>query len=556
MGVASLLSALVWALLLNISSASDERFIDNLNIALKIAKSTLHHIMHLWEVKDYPNFLQSGGMSPEAWTLMKLKLQAKVLEAAVSDKRQKWVVAFMGSSVTAGRDSPVNASVIAHTERMMKPALLPLGVVFRGNPNAHEANPCIPYDLCVHAYAGQEADMVHWEQDYNCGGNAIYAEYFIRSALHLPNKPIVVFSHSATENWEPKECDAPVPPYRLTDHDHMLMKAFKESPRSLFTEINKKYDPHNQEWHGGEHYKAAGIQTFWHQDHQVYKCLGPFTRDFGCCCAPWHPSLKGHLLRASHHVLVWMSVLKEALLELKHSLESSPSEPLAALQTRVTVQLDAFYSKYPLLPPRLRVNVLSMPDVVQCWTNYEPRSDRSTSLSMALIDQQIVERFNQSEESLDGWNLAIADRLLYGDFTFFRNNRELGYADYKIVLVGNRESGPLSLQFTSKNEGKFMICDLSRDYNFPLQFRGREAPEMYCKLSMCVPKVFITSNVASKLSKFDFEPSNAKEILFTKNREYEDCLLSEKTIPAGNFFVMTIIPADEKRLLISHILIP
>ena len=554
MGVAHLLGALVWALLSRLCSASNAALIDNLNTAIDVAKSTLHHIMRQWEVKNYPNFLQSGGLSPEAWTLMKLKLQAKVLAAAVSGQRQKWVVAFMGSSVTAGRDSPVNASVVAHTEKMMKPALLPLGVVFRGNSNAHEANPCIPYDLCVHAYAGQEADMVQWEQDYNCGGNSIYAEYFIRSALHLPNRPIVVFSHSATENWEPKDCDAPVPPYRLTEHDHALMKAFKESPRSLFTEINKKYDPHNQKWHGGEHYKAAGVQTFWHQDHQVYKCLGPFTRDFGCCCAPWHPSLKGHLLRASHHVLVWMSVLKEALLELKHSLESSPSESLAMLQTRVAEQLDAFYSKHPLLPPRLYANDLSMPDVVQCWTNYEPRSDRSTSLSKALIDQRIAETFDRWEKDIDDWHVVVADRLHYGD-SLFESRRKYGYRDYKVVLEGHKGSGPVSLHFTSKSKGKIMICDLAQIWE-TLQFKGKLAPERYCRLLECTPKVYVTLSQREKPQSFEFSPSTAMEISFVKYHDSSDCILSTSELSGDFSFVMTILPQTERRHLISHIIIP
>lgn len=529
---------------------SSAQFVDNLRVALETARSTLHHIMHQWEVKSYPNFLQSGGMSPEAWTLMKLKLQARVLEAAVSGRRQEWVVAFMGSSVTAGRDSPVNASFVSLTEKMMRPALLPLNVVFRSNQNAHEANPCIPYDLCVHAYAGREADMVHWEQDYNCGGNSLIAEYFIRSALHLPKKPIIIFSHSATENWDSKECDVPRESYRLTEHDHALIEAFKRSPRSLFTEINRKYDPIKQEWQCGEHYKAAGVQTFWHQDHQVYKCLGPFTRDWSCCSAPWHPSLKGHLLRASHHVLVWMSVYKEAMQELREQLESKASVSLEALRSKVTESLDAFYTKHPLLPPRVKQNPLSIPDVVYCWTNYEPRSDHSTSLSAALIDPKIAETYNRWEKDLDEWHVVVADRLHYGDDGFGRN-KDIGYKDFKVVLVGHKGSGPVSFHFTTKSKGKMLVCDLAQDWN-SLRYKDKGAPEKYCRLSSCTPKIYITPSSREKPSSFEF--SHSTELQF---QTYEgDCILSTTELQGDFSFILTIVPQTKKRHLISHIVIP
>jgi hypothetical protein len=63
-------------------------------------------------------------------------------------------------------------------------------------------NPCLPYDLCVKEYSGLDADVVHWEQSYNCGsGDSWILELFIRQAMHLPNKPIIVLSESDTANW-------------------------------------------------------------------------------------------------------------------------------------------------------------------------------------------------------------------------------------------------------------------------------------------------------------------------------------------------------------------
>ena len=61
-------------------------------------------------------------------------------------------------------------------------------------------NPCMPYDLCVKYFAGLDADIVHWEQNYFCDGSPIM-EQFIRQAMTIPTRPIVVFSEAQTGSW-------------------------------------------------------------------------------------------------------------------------------------------------------------------------------------------------------------------------------------------------------------------------------------------------------------------------------------------------------------------
>ena len=250
-----------------------------------------------------------------------------------------------------------------------------------------------------------------------------------------------------------------------------------------------------------------------------------------------------------------MSVYKEAMQELREQLESKASVSLEALRSKVTESLDAFYTKHPLLPPRVKQNPLSIPDVVYCWTNYEPRSDHSTSLSAALIDPKIAETYNRWEKDLDEWHLVVADRLIYGEEIFMKH-RNVGYKDYKVVLVGQQGSGPVSLHFTTKNAGKFMVCDLPQDFNFGLKFRGQSAADKYCKLRNCVPKVYATSGILKKPPDFNFSRSLAEEIFFYTDREFNDCILSKRELPANHSFVMTIIPLGEKRLLISHVITP
>lgn len=60
----------------------------------------------------------------------------------------------------------MDKSITAWMIKMMQPAFAALNIEFKATNNAVENNPCIPYDLCVKAFAGIDADMVHWEQTY------------------------------------------------------------------------------------------------------------------------------------------------------------------------------------------------------------------------------------------------------------------------------------------------------------------------------------------------------------------------------------------------------
>jgi len=62
-------------------------------------------------------------------------------------------------------------------------------------------NPCMPYDVCVKIFAGLDADIVQWEQTYNCPHDSAIMEQFVRQSLTIPSKPIVVFAESHTGTW-------------------------------------------------------------------------------------------------------------------------------------------------------------------------------------------------------------------------------------------------------------------------------------------------------------------------------------------------------------------
>ena len=81
--------------------------------------------------------------------------------------------------------------------------------------------------------------MIHWEQSYNCEGSKEMYEQFIRQALTMPNRPIVIFSHSATENWRKDSCAEMPRPHMLTEDEKTLLKVLHQHrPLEIFTSIN------------------------------------------------------------------------------------------------------------------------------------------------------------------------------------------------------------------------------------------------------------------------------------------------------------------------------
>ncbi len=104
------------------------------------------------------------------------------------------------SSVTAGHDSNFNASTPVVVGDLMRGPFFDSGIDFVSRNVALGNNPCLPYDICVKYFAGMDADIVHWEQNYFCDGNPIM-EQFIRQAMTIPTKPIVIFSEAQTGSW-------------------------------------------------------------------------------------------------------------------------------------------------------------------------------------------------------------------------------------------------------------------------------------------------------------------------------------------------------------------
>ena len=185
-------------------SSAETELIKNLQIAKKATTSALDKIYATWQIEKYPGFLRSCSMSRDSWEYMKNKFRSKIIRAATQKTKEKFIICFGGSSVTAGHDSPFNLSFSVLTGSLMKSSFSKLNVELISRNVAMGNNPCFPYDICMRTFCGTDPDIVIWEQSYFCDFNGHHVstlEQFIRQTAMIPSHPIIVFTDSATPNW-------------------------------------------------------------------------------------------------------------------------------------------------------------------------------------------------------------------------------------------------------------------------------------------------------------------------------------------------------------------
>jgi hypothetical protein len=74
-----------------------------LDTSLKATEDILNTIFTRWQVKEYPIFLKSVAMSHASWNILKFKFEQKIMSALGDNTTPKFVISFLGSSVTAGK---------------------------------------------------------------------------------------------------------------------------------------------------------------------------------------------------------------------------------------------------------------------------------------------------------------------------------------------------------------------------------------------------------------------------------------------------------------------
>lgn len=501
-----------------------------------------------WQIKEYPNFLKSCSMSDFSWDYLKLKFRIKLLASQVQKKSQNFTVCFTGTSVTAGHDSPHSISFPVLTETAMNSLFKKVGVNFVSRNVAMSNNPCMPYNICVKTFCGDDSDMIIWEQTYFCDFDDDYApvlEQFIRQALAIPSNPILVMTDSATPNWEEKKCSYPIIPYTLTETDQTLLST---PLKQVATSLN---DDERILWHDNyarleREYSRAGFQLWRHLHYaEKYKCQGPYIREWGEGVAGWHPSKLGHQLRKDHYVYFWSAAWQEVIRDLlRIRSENSEKTPQMLLQEALDEQTKLLSKR---LMPRRAIFDTKISDNMQCFTNYEPRTNLESSLSSLVISGL------KGKEGTVGWDTMILEQLLPQWETLKAAQKEFGYKDFKHVLVANKDSGPLSLYIKPKKDAPIYICE-------PAYFIGKKV-ELAGRLYRLDPKIYLTRNVPFKAA-FAFDEKTARQVQYhhvteTGGRAGEICVKTVSSVPRGSH-VLTIVPRHEDKalLMLATILLP
>jgi len=556
----------------------NQEFIKRLQAAYAVTNASITSIFSDWQVDKYPNFLKSCFMHKHSWDIMKLKFMDRILSAENSKSRKSFIASFLGSSVTAGQDSFFNQSTPIVTGNLLKPAFDALNIDFIAKNVALIGNPCMPYDVCLKIFVGLDADIVHWEQTYFCGpfGATYILEQFVRQAMSIPTRPIVVFSESSTGHWEANQCKKG--PHTLTTHELELLHS---TDLKVVSKLNK--DEFERAWsflHGIDRlYHQAGIQTFQHEKHSDYACLGPYISNWMAGAAPWHPSAIGHRMRAAHHGYFWLIVLREAIGEILRALSHKSKSDVTQ---RTSDLINHFYNTKPTfsasntapdltytlnsstnthLPTNKRVLPLGsikpkfnspFVDDIQCFTDYEPRSVRDNSLSHVIV-------------SIGGWKRAIHNDLEDPQATITKKNR--GFQDYMHIFYGNKDSGSLSMLATLAKPGPIFLCQSPATWGkMPEGFKFLWETKIDVFISLNVPsasKFPNYSTLGQELDKstgaFKFQKASAIKANTIHNKDFDICIQLSAEGGNGTVFskgthIVTVMAKESVKIIVAWLL--
>jgi hypothetical protein len=519
-----------------------DEFEDKLNAAEKATTAVMDSIYSTWEIEKYPDFLKASWMPRHSWDHMVAKFEHRILDTFASKKSKNFTISFTGSSVTAGHDSPFQVSYPVVAGILMAPAFAPLDITLVSNNDAMGNNPCMPYDACVATYAGLDADIVHWEQQFNCfiDGDPRMVEQFVRQAAYLPKNPLVIIAGSITPNWHPGDCEkvktAPVLSPEETARLGLVKKG-DEGRMEIFTEANKNDRSNFPHLHSMlKTYPSAGIQSFDHAHYDKYKCFGPYVPTWGDGVASWHPSLNGHKLRAHHYSYVWLTAFHMATVKVLAAYKKGDKVP--DMLKSVGMFLDGLKPKYPLSKPVSPSQ--NVPDDVQCLTTFEPHQYRDRSLAPLIVSGL------QSQGS-GGWLSEELEELL--DPNIVKKARIQGYLDKKTILYATKAGGPLNIKVTIKKEGLFFICEAPGVWG--------ALPPGFVHLWEGGTKAFLSPVDGNPDNfKFDEEKAAPHRKMIARVDTDEICVHLEGNVKPGKFVLTILNPSEEHKIAVSTLLVP
>ena len=106
---------------------------DYLKTSGDIILKSLTQIKDYWRIRDYPLFLSTMDIPAESWEIQKNKFILQIIRQQQSLSRGKFVVAFTGSSVTAGHDNFVSDMYSEVFQQVSAPAFSALNITLEAS---------------------------------------------------------------------------------------------------------------------------------------------------------------------------------------------------------------------------------------------------------------------------------------------------------------------------------------------------------------------------------------------------------------------------------------
>jgi hypothetical protein len=217
-----------------------------------------------------------------------LEIIASKIMKAMKDER-KFVVAFGGTSITAGHDNYYNQTYTEEFRRLVGRMFSHAHAPIEIRNIAHGANPHIPYVNCVEEFYGKDADVVSIEMkvmskarqtgkkkkkddptsttsisNFEPSPPAAMTEMLIRNALMMPNQPAILIADGVYGGPRHKE-NQPIrtepPPLHWPEQDSLAsvdhVKSADNPKRQSLLEHYKGF---------GLHRVDVGVAT-WYVDH-------------------------------------------------------------------------------------------------------------------------------------------------------------------------------------------------------------------------------------------------------------------------------------------------
>ena len=124
-----------------------------------------------------------------------------------------------------------------------------------------------------------------------------------------------------------------------------------------------------------------------------------------------------------------------------------------------------------------------------------------------------------------------------------KKSRQRGYQDFKHVMHGNKESGPLSLHIAPKKEGVVFVC---------------EAPGIWGGMPDGFDHIFdghVDYYLSAYQKNFVFDVLRATKLTMSHSKLDELCVQFAEHVPVGDN-VLTILPTTQARVVIAVVVTP